>query len=168
MNAKQINWPRSRQMLLAAGLVASCLASAAELGSPVAFNAVSPDGLNELRLDVGGKWMEYSIWRRGKAIVEPTPICLEIDGHWDLHDNGAQPKIVKLVKFGKTTEVSRGAVLNGARCTPKVPTRKVDGTLATPLYKKSAINLAANETRVDFGGWAVRLAARDDGVAWRF
>ena len=62
MNAKQINWPRSRQMLLAAGLVASCLASAAELGSPVAFNAVSPDGLNELRLDVGGKWMEYSIW----------------------------------------------------------------------------------------------------------
>ena len=168
MNAKQINWPRSRQMLLAAGLVASCLASAAELGSPVAFNAVSPDGLNELRLDVGGKWMEYSIWRRGKAIVEPTPISLEIDGHWDLHDNGAQPKIVKLVKFGKTTEVSRGAVLNGARCTPKVSTRKVDGTLATPLYKKSAINLAANETCVDFGGWAVRLAARDDGVAWRF
>ena len=34
------------------------------------FNAVSPDGLNEVRLEVGEKGMRYSVWRRGKAIVE--------------------------------------------------------------------------------------------------
>lgn len=30
------------------------------------FRAVSPDGLNELRLEVGEKGMEYSVWRRDK------------------------------------------------------------------------------------------------------
>ena len=154
--------PTKRATRRLGGVLIVCVACAAAVaGQGSAFlnsaAAVSPDGSNELRLDVGGKWVEYSVWRRGKAIVEPTPISLEIDGHWDLHDNGAQPKIVKLVKFGKTTEVSRGAVLNGVRCTPKVTTRKVDGTLATPLYKKSSVDLAANETRVDFGDWAVRL-----------
>ena len=85
--------------------------------------------------------MEYSVWRSGKSIVEPARIALKLDGHgW----------------------------LNGADAKPKATTRKVEGTLATPLYKKSAIDLAANETHVDFGDWAVRLHARNDGVAWRF
>ncbi|MCR5750974.1 MAG: glycoside hydrolase family 97 catalytic domain-containing protein [Kiritimatiellae bacterium] len=105
------------------------------------FSSVSPDGLNELRLEIGEKGMKYSVWRRGKAIVEPTGLSLAVEG--------------------------RGA-LNGAGAEPKATTRKVDGTLATPLYKKSAIDLAANETKVDFGEWAVRLHARNDGVAWRF
>ena len=39
----------------------------------------------------------------------------------------------------------------------KSETRKVEGMLATPIYKKSAIDLAANETKVYFGDWAVRL-----------
>ena len=42
------------------------------------FNAVSPNGLNELRLDVGEKGMEYSVWRNGKAIVEPTRFSLSV------------------------------------------------------------------------------------------
>ncbi|MBQ0032605.1 MAG: glycoside hydrolase family 97 catalytic domain-containing protein, partial [bacterium] len=42
------------------------------------------------------------------------------------------------------------------------------GTVETPVYKKDRIDLAANETFADFGDWGVRLAARNDGVAYRF
>ena len=72
--------------------------------------------------------MKYSVWRSGKALVEPTRFSLTVEG--------------------------RGT-LNGAGMKPEATTRKVDGTLATPLYKKSSVDLAANETKVDFGDWAV-------------
>ena len=116
--------------------------------SPVAFanevktfSAVSPDGKNELRLEVSGNGMAYSIWRGGKAIVKSTGISLFVEGK---------------------------GFLNGVGATPKTSVRRIDGTLATPIYKKSTVDLAANETRVDFGDWAVVLHARNDGVAWRF
>ena len=105
------------------------------------FGAVSPDGLNEVRLETGAKGMSYSVWRRGKALVEPTVISLV------------------------TSEHGR---MNGENADPNTTTRKVEGKVATPIYKKSEVDLAANETRVDFGDWAVVLHARNDGVAWRF
>ena len=105
-------------------------------------SAVSPDGLNELRLEVGENGMAYSVWRRGKAIVEPTPISLDIEGRGLLDGN------------------SRDFRWHG--------TRKVKGTLDTPLYKKSAIDLAANDTAVVFKGYGIILLARNDGVAWQF
>ena len=120
---------------LAVCLVSACACRA----EPAHVRAASPDGLNEIRLDVGDGGMAYSVWRSGKAVVEPTRIALKVEGRgW----------------------------LNGAR--PFQTARKVEGTLPTPLYKKSSIDLAANETRVDFGEWAVALHARNDGVAWRF
>lgn len=105
------------------------------------FAAVSPDGLNELRLETGDNDMVYSVWRRGKVIVEPTEISLR------LKEKG---------------------FLNGAGANPKATKRNIEGSLPTPIYKKSSVNLAANETRVDFGEWSVVLLARNDGVAWRF
>ena len=42
------------------------------------------------------------------------------------------------------------------------------GKVESPVYKKSSVDLAGNWTFVDFGDWGVRLAARDDGVAYRF
>ncbi len=51
---------------------------------------------------------------------------------------------------------------------PQVTTRKLSGTVETPVYKKAEVNLAGTETFVDFGDWGVRLVARDDGVAYRF
>ena len=81
--------------------------------------------------------MKYSVRRRGKAIVEPTELALKVGVSWL---NGR--------------EVSQlGAEV-------KAEERKVEGTLATPIYKKSTIDLAANETKVDFGDWSVRLHAR--------
>ena len=42
------------------------------------------------------------------------------------------------------------------------------GFVETPIYKKARIDLSGNETFADFGDWGVRLAARNDGVAYRF
>ena len=103
--------------------------------------AVSPDGKNEIRLEVGEGGMAYSVWRNGKAFVEPTPISLVFKGRGKLDGKGASPAVTG---------------------------RKVEGKLATPIYKKAQVDLAANETRVDFGDWALVLHARNDGVAWRF
>lgn len=111
------------------------------------FLSTSPDGLNELRLNVDKDGMVYSVLRRGKVVVEPTAISLKIDGRGWLD--------------GK-------AAAQGRAAPPTVMTRRVEGTLATLIYKKSSIDLAANEVKVDFGAWAVRLHARNDGVAWRF
>ena len=82
--------------------------------------AVSPDGKNEVRLETGEGGMSYSVWRNGKALVEPTRISLVTQEH------------------GR---------MDGAKATPVVTQRTVAGTVATPLYKKSAVDLAANERR---------------------
>ena len=103
------------------------------------FRAVSPDGLNEVRLEADGNGMAYSVWRRGNALVEPVQISMYTKEH--------------------------GWLKGGSHV---ATTRKIEGKVATPIYKKSEVDLAANETRVDFGRWAVVLHARNDGVAWRF
>ena len=121
--------------LLAGCLVAIC-ADAQEI-----FRAVSPDGLNEIRLVVGDSGMCYSVSRRGKMVVESARLSLRTKEHGWMDGKGVKP-------------VSS--------------TRKVAGLVATPAYKKSEVDLGANETRVDFGDWAVALHARNDGVAWRF
>ena len=105
------------------------------------FKAVSPDGKNEIRLETGAKGMKYSVLRNGKTLVEPIEISLAIN---DL------------------------GTLNGKNAKPSASKRKTGGTLATPVYKKSRIDLSANETKVDFGDWALTMHARNDGVAWRF
>ncbi len=138
--------PTKRATSFLAAVLVICVAGAtAEAGQGSAFlnsaAAVSPDGRNELRLEVVENCMAYSVWRNGKTLVEPTRFSLAVE--------------------------ERGT-LNGAGAKPDITARKVEGTLATPLYKKSSVDLAANETRVDFGDWAVVLHARNDGVAWRF
>ena len=115
-----------------------CLAAEAR---PPAFSAVSPDGRNELRLEVGDGGMSYSVFRRGKTLVEPTEISLTTREHGRMDGRGARPRAA---------------------------TRKVCGTVATPLYKKASVDLSASETYADFGAFGVRLVARKDGVAYRF
>ena len=125
--------------------VFSPIASADEIKT---FNAVSPDGLNEVRLGISKtKGLQYSVLRRGKCVIEPTFFALKIEERGWLN--------------GKSAAQGRAAL-------PTMTSRKIEGKLATPIYKKSSVDLAANETRVDFGDWAVVLHARNDGVAWRF
>ena len=52
----------------------------------------------------------------------------------------------------------------------KCPVRREvkSGFVETPIYKRERVDLSGNETFVDFGDWGIRLAARNDGVAYRF
>ena len=83
--------------------------------------------------------LAYEVVREGDVVVAKTPIGLKVDG--------------VCLKGGSK---------------PRVETRRTAGIVETPVYKKARIDLAGNETFVDFGDWGVRLAARDDGVAYRF
>jgi len=122
---------------------AAALALAGCLGSS-AFNpdmnsAVSPDGKNEIRLYSSP--LAYEIMRDGVVVVAKTEIGLKMNG--------------KCVKEGVTKPCA-------------VRSAKLSGFAPTSVYKKGKLDLAGNETFVDFGDWAVRLAARNDGVAYRF
>jgi len=44
----------------------------------------------------------------------------------------------------------------------------LSGFAPSPVYKKGKVDLSGKELFVDFGDWGVRLAARNDGVAYRF
>jgi len=122
-------------------IMAAAVAAAALSASAATFKAVSPDGKNEIRLETGAKGMRYSVLRNGKTLVKPIEISLTLNGL---------------------------ATLNGKNAKPSASSKKVGGTLATPVYKKSQIDLAGNETKVDFGDWAFTMHARNDGVAWRY
>lgn len=100
--------------------------------------AISPDGKNEIRLWTSP--LAYEVVREGTVMVAKTEIGMKVDGQ----------------------------CLNGLGAKPVVTSEKKCGTIDTPVYKKAKVDLAGNETVVDFGSWSVRLAARNDGVAYRF
>ena len=100
--------------------------------------AKSPDGKNEIRLWANP--LAYEVRRAGAVLVGRTEISLKVDG-----------RRLGLVETPQRTQ-----------------TRALSGTVPMPIYKKSFIDLVANETEADFGGWGVRLIARNDGVAYRF
>lgn len=58
---------------------------------------------------------------------------------------------------------------NGRTCViANVERRKVEGTVPAPVYKKSRVDLAAQEAVVRFkDAWGIILRARNDGVAYR-
>jgi len=100
--------------------------------------AESPDGRNEIRLWTSP--LAYEVVRDGVVVVARTPVGLKVDGKC----------------------LCEGAALKD------VSSRKTSGTVETPVYKKAKICLCGEETFADFGDWGVRLAARNDGVAYRF
>ena len=102
------------------------------------ISSVSPDGRNEVRLSLAP--LAYEVYRDGERMVTKSRIDLRLDGR-NLSETVRQPKL--------TSE-------------------KLSGHVMTPVYKKSSVDLSGNSTVADFGGWAVRLVARNDGVAYRF
>lgn len=86
-----------------------------------------------------GADMTMRILRDGKVVLTAPPLGLTIDG---------------VAPFRPTGRVDR---------------RTLSGTVATPFYKKSSIDLAANAATIDVGeGFSIETVARNDGVAWRF
>ena len=101
----------------------------------------SPDGRNEIKLATEPS-LSYSVLRDGVERIASAPISLDVEG---------------LPKCGGAVKVKSSDA------------RLVSGKLPTPIYKKSAIDLAGMEKTVEFeGGWSVVLHARNDGVAYRF
>ena len=87
----------------------------------------------------------------------------------------ANPLAYEVLKDGKVvvgkTEI--GLVLDGKKVGPaaqflKASSRKLSGSVNSPVYKKASVDLSGCETYADFGDFAVRLVARADGVAYRF
>ena len=83
--------------------------------------------------------LAYEVVRDGVVVVAKSEIGLKVDGK----------RLLPSTKYKVRKEVKSGFV-------------------AMPVYKKARIDLSGNETFVDFGDWGVRLAARNDGVAYRF
>ena len=107
-----------------------------------AITAVSPDGKNEIRLWTNP--LAYEVRRAGEVLVGKSEIGMKVNG--------------SCLSSLKRTE---GRF-------PVVEKRTLSGSFETPIYKKARIDLTGNETVVDFGDWGIRLAARNDGVAYRF
>ena len=107
--------------------------------SPDVNSAVSPDGRNEIRLYSNP--LAYEVVRDGVVVAAKTEIGLEMNGE-NVGKGVERPCDVRRTKQG--------------------------GVLPSPVYKKGKVDLSANKTFVDFGEWGVRLAARNDGVAYRF
>lgn len=102
------------------------------------YTAVSPDGKNEIRLSAGEK-LTFSVKSAGKERVSASEIKLCVEGR---------------AFTGKALKAEKS---------------QTGGKLRTPIYKKAEIDLASNQTVVEFeGGFKVRLAARNDGVAYRW
>ncbi len=100
--------------------------------------AVSPDGRNEIRL---WSWpLAYEVRRDGKLVVAKSAIGMVVNGK----------------------SLRQGAAIKA------VVRKSVKGAIATPVYKKETVDVSREETFADFGSWGVRLAARNDGVAYRF
>ena len=83
--------------------------------------------------------LAYEVRRGGKTVVAKSEIGMKVAGR---------------------------CLVPGAKCLVRKDAKS--GFAETPVYKKARIDLSGNETFVDFGDWGVRLAARNDGVAYRF
>ena len=83
--------------------------------------------------------LAYEVVRDGVTVVAKSEIGMKVDGV---------------------------CLAPGATC--NVQKEKKSGFVETPVYKKAKVDLSGNETFVGFGDWGVRLAARNDGVAYRF
>ena len=106
----------------------------------IMYSATSPDGKNEIRLYSNP--LAYEVLRDGVLVVHRTEIGLKMNGK---------------------------CVMEGVEKADTAAYLTVKGVFAdTPVYKKGKISLSENKTFVDFGDWGVRLAARNDGVAYRF
>ncbi len=101
-------------------------------------SATSPDGKNTIRLWANP--LAYEVRRGDTVVVAKSEIGLTVDG------TRLTPSTIRTERHS----------LSGM-------TR-----IETPIYKKSHVNLSGTDTFVDFGDWGIRLAARNDGVAYRF
>jgi len=128
-----------RAMAIAAAAAAAAGCVAPKCADPSA-TVTSPDGRNEIRLYQHP--LSYEVLRDGVTLVSRSPIDMTVDG--------------------------RSFAAESERRAAPVIVREVAERVLSPVYKKSTIDLSGRYASVLFGDWSVELAARDDGVAYRF
>ena len=104
----------------------------------------SPDKKNEIALSLSQRGVELAVARSGETQVTAVFVRQRYNDADDAPD--------------------------GRKCTVhSVSRRRVQGKASAPVYKKSEVDLEANEAVVRFDGkWGFILHARNDGVAYRF
>ena len=95
------------------------------------------------------------------------------DGHNEIRLS-TEPLAYEVVRDGVVIVAKSGIGMkvDGSCLVPsasgRVKMERKSGFAEMPVYKKSRIDLLGNETFADFGDWGIRIAARNDGVAYRF
>ena len=102
------------------------------------------------------------------------PVAKSPDGRNEIRLT-AKPLAVEVLRDGvSVARTAIGLKVDGAdafadREWRGVRAETLSGEVASPVYKKASVKLAANKKSFDFGdGFSVELIARDDGVAYRF
>ncbi|MCQ2394376.1 MAG: glycoside hydrolase family 97 catalytic domain-containing protein [Kiritimatiellae bacterium] len=105
--------------------------------------AVSPDRQNAIVLSLSRRGVELAVKRHQETQVTAIFSCMAFREMNDAPD-------------GRTCVIA------------KVDRRRLSGKVPSPVYKRSEVDLAANETTVRFAdGWGIVLQARNDAVAYR-
>lgn len=129
--------------LAISGVSAAEPASGAGKNASLPVRVQSPDKKNEIALSLSQRGVELAIARSGETQVTAVFVRQRYKDADDAPD--------------------------GRRCAvEKVLRRRVRGKVAAPVYKKSRVDLEANEASVRLGDdWGFILHARNDGVAYR-
>ena len=115
------------------------LAGCCFLGDPAADAITAVSPDGRNEIRLWADPLAYEVLRSGNVVVAKSEIGMKVGGK---------------------------CLVRSAKCFVQREARS--GLVETPVYKKARIDLSGNETFVDFGDWGVRLAARNDGVAYRF
>ena len=127
-----------RILLLALG----SLTVASALGAQRTYAVASPDGATTVRIEAGGR-VTWSVSRRDRVLVAPSPISLTLDGGRVL---------------GRAVRVS-GSVTRQMR----------DSVRPVAPTKSALVRERWNELDLRFaGGYALEVRAYDEGIAWRW
>ena len=121
--------------------IMTMMAAAAVVGNTLAADFAVQAEFNGNVIRLYSDPVSYEVSSGGVVLVPATPIGICIDG-------------VCLAKGASPARVSAGSCQAAA-------------SVATPVYKKSAVDSSRSEAVADFGDFAVRLVARTDGVAYR-
>ncbi len=106
------------------------------------YAATSPDGQNKIVLDTAGDVITFSVLRGGVPVVAVSEINMTL----------ADGKV--LGKAPKVTDTKR---------------TRLNETVKSPFYKKAEVAIKGEQRTITFeGGYALTLAAFDDGVAYRW
>ena len=118
------------------------LAFAPALGAQRTYTVSSPDGATTVRVEAGAR-VTYSVTRRGRMLVAPSPISLTLAGGRVL---------------GRDARVS-GSVVRQVR----------DSVRPVAPTKSATVRERYAELRLRFGGdYALEVRAYDEGIAWRW